>query len=63
MSDSPVKIYATYVRNNFQIKRNFGKVKHHCHFMGKCRVASHIICNCKYAIPRLVPAVIDSRSN
>ena len=38
--------------------RNRKKVKDHCHYTGKFRVAAHSICNLNYKVPKNIPVVI-----
>ena len=38
------------------------KVKDHCHYIGKVRVAAHSDCNLKYKVPNNIPVVIHNDS-
>ena len=35
---------------------NYGKVRDHCHYTGKYRVAAHSICNLKFNVPKEIPS-------
>ena len=38
------------------------KVRDHCHFIGKYRVAAHSSCNLQYKVPRVIPPVFHDGS-
>ena len=42
-------------------KKNY-KVRDHCHYTGKYRVAAHNICNLRYKIPKEIPIVFHNGS-
>ena len=43
-------------------KKKYFKVKDHCHYTGKCRGATHDICNLRYKIPKEIPVVFHNAS-
>ena len=58
------KKFFIYAKKNLviiMIKRN--KVRDHCRYTGKYRVAAHNICNLKYRIPKTIPVVFNNGSN
>ena len=60
------KKLVTYGKNNvirmmIAIKKHH-KVKDHCHYTGKYRVAAHNICNLRYKIPKEIPIVLHNGS-
>ena len=44
-------------------KKNYIKVRDHCHYTGKFRGAAHKICNLMYNTPREIPAIFHNGSN
>ena len=44
-------------------KKNYDKVRDHCHYTGKYRGAAHKICNLPYNTPRQVPVIFHNGSN
>ena len=45
--------------NNNNDKKNY-KVRDHCHYTGKHRVAAHNICNLRYKVPKEIPIVFHN---
>ena len=43
-------------------KKEFNKVKDHCHFTGKYRGAAHNMCNLRYKIPKNIPVIFHNGS-
>ena len=43
-------------------KKNYFKVKDHCHYTGEYRGAAHDICNLRYKIPKEIPVVFHNGS-
>ena len=41
---------------------NDGKVRDHCHFLGKYRGAAHNTCNLRYKIPKNIPVIFHNGS-
>ena len=42
---------------------NYRKVRDHCHYTGKYRVATHSVCNLKFYVPNEISVVFHSASN
>ena len=42
---------------------NYLKIRHHCHYTGKCRSAAHSICNAKFNVSNEIPVVFHNDSN
>ena len=40
--------------NKYVKDKNYCKVRDHCHYTGKYRVAAHSICNSKYSVPKKI---------
>ena len=40
--------------------KNYRKVRYHCHFTGKYRVAAHSTCNLKFNVPSEFPVVFHN---
>ena len=45
------------------LKKNYWKVRVHCHYTGKYRGAAHSICNLKFNLPNEIPVVFHNGSN
>ena len=51
-----------YDKNERMKFKLFQKVRDHCHYAGKFRVAAHSICNLNYKLPQEIPVKIHSGS-
>ena len=47
----------------FTNDKKYGKVRDHCHFAGRCRAATHSICNLRFHVPNEIPIVFYNVSN
>ena len=52
------KILKTFVKDT-----NYRKVRDHCHYIDKYRIATHSICNLKFNMPKELPVVFHKGSN
>ena len=51
------RIFSTNYNN-----KEYHKVRDHCHYTGKCRGATHDICNLRYKTPKEIPVVFHNTS-
>ena len=56
-----------FVEENFKInmwkKKNYCKVRYHCHYTGEYRGATNSICTVKYRVPEKVPIIFYNGIN
>ena len=58
------KKFVLYARNDLVLTMTikWHKVRDHCHYIGKCRGASHDICNLRYKIAKEIPVLFYNGS-
>ena len=57
-----IKKFVLYVKKNLVLIKKTLKVRDHCHYTGKYRVAAHSSCNLRYKIPKEIPVVFHNGS-
>ena len=43
--------------------KTYGKVRNHCHHVGKYGGVAYYICNLRYSLPKEIPVVVQNGSN